>query len=307
MTDNSAKREKKMSTNEQIDNEDQKHFIKRGRGRPRKMKDLPSYLPTLVDGYSSFVINPSFSLTNVENSGEASDMEVKRSVADLQELLPLVDDFNSLGHKNIYHGDPEDNEQPEEQTFFRNWTQSPSQNNGSVITKIGQRNFADLGFDQPLSDSEEDEHDNNDNKTQDAGFLTLLSDSESEDETNNNKQNGQETGTEAATNDNQEVRESNVFDALESISELITKIHGPVSPNEASDSMHMHTLVKPRYDVEMDNKKTRTKWISDISVGSGWKLKRKGPRIIYKDKKGSNFKTRFAALKQYISISSKNI
>ena len=133
--------------------------------------------------------------------------------------------------------------------------------------------------------------DGNDNIMRDAGFMSLLSDSEDEDETNNNdKQVGkEEMKVEDAT---KEVSETVQFPLPEDKQNAIT---------ESDPSEPRHTLFRAKYDVVEDTRRPYNKWISDVSLGAGWKMKRKGSGIIYKDKKGSIFKSRFRALKHYIS------
>ena len=289
---------------------------KRGRGRPRKNKDeeitsrnMPSYLPTLVDGYaadiedSNFTSNPSINQDNHQNSGEVLDKEVESSVAQLQkELFPIVDDFNSitdvfsLGEINLYPAESDGTLSHVGQPYTRDWTpvkaqkQSPSTNVDTEPLRMSkEEDKVDLGFLQVLSDSDEDDNDANDNIMQEAGFMALLSDSE--DETNNNdKQVGkEEKKMEDAT---KEVSGTVPFQLPEDKQNAVTE-SDPPEP--------MHTLFRAKYDVVEDTRRPYNKWISDVSIGAGWKMKRKGSGIIYKDKKGSIFKSRFRALKHYIS------
>ena len=158
-----------------------------------------------------------------------------------------------------------------------------------LVRMSKEEDKVDLGFLQVLSDSDEDDNDANDNIMQEAGFMALLSDSE--DETNNNdKQVGkEEKKMEDAT---KEVSGTVPFQLPEDKQNAVTE-SDPPEP--------MHTLLRAKYDVVEDTRRPYNKWISDVSIGAGWKMKRKGSGIIYKDKKGSIFKSRFRALKHYIS------
>ena len=161
----------------------------------------------------------------------------------------------------------------------------------------------DLGFLQVLSDSDEEENDANDNVMQDAGFMAPLSDSDSEDEGNNNENdkrvNKQEEEDEAAKFQDQEVNETVPLFPLPEDKQNTILIDGSLL--ESGSPKPMNTLLRPKYDVKEDTRRPYNKWITDVSIGAGWKMKRKGAGIIYKDKKGSIFKTRFRALKHFVS------
>merc|ERR1739838_922832 len=127
--------------------------------------------------------------------------------------------------------------------------------------------------------------------------MALLSDSDSEDETNNNENDKQvrkeEEEVETEKFEDQEVQ---LFPLPEEKPNKI--IDGSLLESEPEP---MHTLYRPRYNLEEDTRRPYNKWITDVSLGAGWKMKRNGAGIIYKDKKGSIFKSRFRALKHLIS------
>ena len=221
----------------------------------------------------------------------------------------MVDDFNSLtdvlsvGGITLYPAESEDTLGQVQTPHIRDWTPvkankpSLSPSPADEEHKIRKEQVkVDLGFLQVLSDSDEEENDANENVMQDAGFMALLSDSE--DETNNNesdkKVGKQEEEVETTKFKDQEVP---LFPLPEEKQNTI--IDGSFLESDSLEPMH--TLFRPRYDLEEDTRRPYNKWITDISVGAGWKMKRKGAGIIYKDKKGSIFKSRFRALKHLIS------
>ena len=180
-------------------------------------------------------------------------------------------------------------------------TNIPSQNVNVQLTRKPQDKI-DLGFLQVLSDSDDDENDANDNEVHDAGFMALLSDSDSEDETNNNENHKHAGKQEKGLGDETiKAHEASQDNAPQLVPDVAKNNVIDVLSEENGVSEPMNTLLRPRYDVEEDTRRPYNRWITDVSLGAGWKLKRKGNGIVYKDKKGSIYKSRFRALNHYIS------
>ena len=160
----------------------------------------------------------------------------------------------------------------------------------------------DLGFMQLLSDSE-DEDDNGTVEEEDAGFMQMLSDSEEEDEEENNNQSKIESSEDKLLT---ESSESEVISTYQESTDLLD--HLPSMQDKLLEQYSINTNVNIEEDFTIGRKPLKidlgpryvSKWLTDVSISRGWKMKRKGGRIVYKDNNDKCFSSRFNALKHLL-------